>query len=250
MNDKITQIFIFCAGRGERMMPLTEHTPKPLLKVHDKTILGHILEKVQKISSLKTIIINAFYLADEIVDFVKSVNDPRIIVSRESEKIETGGGLLFARDKIDLSQPLITLNGDVVWRDQNGSSDLNYLYNKFNPNKHDFLLGLKKTSQFLGYDGNGDFDLLENNNLARDFSNSALSISRSHVYVGMQVLNPKILIDPNYVANLPKNFSVSQFYRNAVGDNFVLNRVDGVELEGDYFHVGTPQNLELATKNF
>ena len=55
---KITQAFIFCAGRGERMRPLTEFTPKPLLEVKNKKILDYILEKLQEISSLEKICAN------------------------------------------------------------------------------------------------------------------------------------------------------------------------------------------------
>jgi len=249
MNN-ITQVFIFCAGRGERMMPLTQSTPKPLLKVQNKSILGHILDKVQKISSVQKILINAFYLADEIVDFVKSVNDPRIIISRESEKIETGGGLFFALDKIDVNQPLLTLNGDVLWHDKAEISDMEYLFSKFNSTKHDFLLGLKKTSEFYGYDGCGDFDLIENELLVRDFSSQSLQIERSFVYVGMQILNPQILASAKTLNQFSKCFSVSQFYKNSVGKNFILNRINGIELSGKYFHVGTPENLELANQEF
>ena len=52
---KITQAFIFCAGRGERMRPLTDSTPKPLLEVKNKKILDYILVKLQEVSSLEKI---------------------------------------------------------------------------------------------------------------------------------------------------------------------------------------------------
>ena len=139
--SKITQAFIFCAGRGERMRPLTDSTPKPLLEVKNKKILDYILEKLQKISSLEKIIINAFYLADEIEKHIISLNNPKIILSREVEKVETGGGLVYALDKIDIDKPLLTLNGDVLWRDQNNFSDIDFLSENFDINAHDFLLG-------------------------------------------------------------------------------------------------------------
>ena len=145
---KITQAFIFCAGRGERMRPLTDSTPKPLLEVKNKKILDYILEKLQKISSLEKIIINAFYLADEIEKHIISLNNPKIILSREVEKVETGGGLVYALDKIDVDKPLLTLNGDVLWRDQNNFSDIDFLSENFDINSHDFLLGLKKVEDY------------------------------------------------------------------------------------------------------
>jgi MurNAc alpha-1-phosphate uridylyltransferase len=150
---QITQAFIFCAGRGERMRPLTDLTPKPLVAVKNKKMLDYILAKLEKISSLKKIIINAYYLADEIEKHIRTLNNPKIILSREIEKIETGGGLVYALDKIDINKPLLTLNGDVLWHDKNNFSDINFLSENFDINSHDFLLGLKKTEDYLGYDG-------------------------------------------------------------------------------------------------
>jgi len=243
---KISQVFIFCAGRGERMMPLTQSTPKPLLKINDQPILGHLIDKIAKITTIEKIIINAYYLAEEIINYTKSLQNPKIIISREKEKIETGGGLFYALNKIDLNSPLLTLNGDVLWRDEKDFADMEYLFNNFDVNKHDFLLGLKKTNDFLGYDGSGDFNLNQNGNLIRDFSSNNPC---EYVYVGMQVLNPKYLLMQKQQQNLPQCFSVSHFYKSAVDKNYLLSRIDGRELRGKYFHIGTPQNLELA-KNF
>ena len=245
---KITQAFIFCAGQGERMRPLTESTPKPLLEVKNKKILDYILEKLQEISSLEKIIINAYYLADEIEKHSHSLNNPKIILSREVEKVETGGGLIYALDKIDIDKPLLTLNGDVLWRNKNNFSDLNFLIDNFDISAHDFLLGLKKVEDYWGYDGNpqcrGDFDLI-GKELHRKKAENNQIISMSHVYVGLQVLNPKVLL-----GNHDKCFSISKFYKSAVNSANILDRIEGVELRGDYFHVGTPQHLELANREF
>jgi len=245
--SKISQVFIFCAGRGERMMPHTATTPKPLLKIKNQAILSRILDYLNLISSVERIIINTFYLSNEFENFLSQINNPKIILSKETNKIETGGGLIYALDKIDLNQPLITLNGDVLWHDAENFSDLNYIYDNFLKTDCDFLLGLKKTGDFLGYDGKGDFNL-NGNLLQRNFNNH--DDHQSHVYVGMQVINPLIL--KNFAKENPAktSFSVAEFYKNAVGANYILNRVSGLELKGQYFHIGTPQNLELVDRNF
>ena len=49
---KITQAFIFAAGRGERMMPLTKNLPKPLIKVRGKALIDHIIEKLDNMPSI------------------------------------------------------------------------------------------------------------------------------------------------------------------------------------------------------
>lgn len=229
---KITQAFIFAAGRGERMRPLTDSIPKPLVKIKGKAIIDYAIEKLDKIPTLEKIIINGFYLSEKIAEHIKKLDNPKIIFSAEIEKVETGGGLVFARDKIDLEKPLLTVNGDVLWQENSVIDDIEYLASHWSSKNCDILLGLKKTADYIGYDGNihggGDF-VLQGNNLCR-FPDTAMS----HVFVGLQIINPKIL------EHAPgKCFSMSHFYKEAVGEGGLVHRINGVELKGKYFHIGT-----------
>lgn len=240
---KITQSFIFAAGRGERMKPLTDSTPKPLVKIKDQAIIDYILEKLEKISDIKKIIINGFYLAEQIENHIKELNNPKIIFSRESEKVETGGGLLFAKDMLDFDEPLLTINGDVLWQENSVISDIELMVKNWNPQEHDILLGLKKTEEYLGYDGNvhggGDF-FFEGGKLLR-----IPDQKMTHVFVGLQIINPKIL-ESAEKDGVGKCFSMSHFYRSAVGEGGLLHRVGGVELKGKYFHIGTPEAVKMT----
>jgi N-acetyl-alpha-D-muramate 1-phosphate uridylyltransferase len=225
---KITQAFIFAAGRGERMRPLTDSIPKPLVKINGKAIIDYAIEKLDAISDIKKIIINGFYLADQIEAHIRNLNNPKVIFSRENEKIETGGGLVFAGDKIDLSSPILTINGDVLWQDFDENSDVKNICNAWQKADCDILLGLKKTEDYMGYEGSGDFNF-DGKKLTRFFDEKM-----SHAFVGMQIINPKIL------EKAPaKCFSMSHFYKEAVGENGVVQRVHAVELAGKYFHIGT-----------
>ena len=80
---ELTQAFIFAAGRGERMRPLTDTIPKPLVKIKNKAIIDYAIEKIDQIPSIKKIIINGFYLAPQIEKHVKKLNNPKIIFSHE-----------------------------------------------------------------------------------------------------------------------------------------------------------------------
>ncbi len=239
---KITQAFIFAAGRGERMRPLTDLIPKPLVKINGKAIIDYTIEKLDKISEIKEIIINGFYLANQVEEHIKNLNNPKIIFSREVEKVETGGGLLFAKDKIDLNQPLLTINGDVLWQETNGVSDIKMICDAWEKNDCDILMGLKKTEDYLGYEGNkhggGDFDFYDQKLLR--FSDKKMT----HVFVGLQIIDPKIL------QKAPsKSFSMSHFYKEAVDQNGLMQRVSGVELAGKYFHIGTVDAVKMTEEN-
>ncbi len=236
---KLTQAFIFAAGRGERMRPLTDVIPKPLVKIKDKAIIDYTIEKLAHFPDIKKIIINGFYLADQIEEHIKKLNNPKIIFSRENEKVETGGALLFAQDKIDLDSPLLTINGDILWREEGLISDIELMakqwetlqQSKEENEKCDILLGLKRKEEYLGYEGNqhggGDFDLF-NGNLFR-----VPDVEMNYVFVGLQIINPRIL------AKAPsKCFSMFYFYKSAVGEGGFVHRIKGVELKGRYFHIG------------
>ena len=235
---EITQAFIFCAGRGERMRPFTDTIPKPLVKINGKAILDYSLEKINKISSIKKIIVNGFYLANQVEKHLQKSNNSKIIFSHEEEKIETGGALIFAKKYIDYSQPLLLINGDVLWQEKNNQSDIELLCKHWNSEAYDLLLGLKKTDQYHGFerkkDGTiGDFNF-ENNQLFR-FSNQSMT----HAYVGLQIINPAIL------STAPsKCFSMSHYFYAKINENGLLERVGGVELLGEYFHIG---NVEAVS---
>ena len=245
MTIEISQAFIFAAGRGERMRPVTDTLPKPLVKIRNKPILDYAIEKLSAISSINKIIINGFYLAEQIEAYVQNLNNKKIIFSRETKKIETGGGLLFAKDKIDFNKPLLLINGDTLWQENNLSSDIKKLYDAYSANSCDIMLGLKKTADFLGYEGNnnggGDFNLDKKNGALQKISNQAMS----HVFVGLQIINPKILNRVN-----EKCFSMSLFYQEALRSDNKLEGVKGVELEGNYFHVGTVAAIAETEKYF
>ena len=83
---------ILAAGRGERMLPLTERIPKPMLVISGSTILDRAIEHLFK-TGIKKIVINTSHLASNIEDHVIKLNDKRLFLSSEKEPLETGGGV-------------------------------------------------------------------------------------------------------------------------------------------------------------
>ncbi|CAA6825948.1 MAG: Glucose-1-phosphate thymidylyltransferase (EC [uncultured Sulfurovum sp.] len=152
---------ILAAGLGSRMKPLTNHTPKPLLKVGTKSLIVWHIEQLKKAGFLE-IVINVAYLGQQIIDYLGDGSDfgVRIVFSDEQEEgpLETAGGIIKALAY--LSDTFLVVNGD-VWTDYNYDKNFKLLENNLahlilveNP-EHNvegdfFLTGTKEKYTFSG----------------------------------------------------------------------------------------------------
>ena len=104
---------ILAAGRGERMRPLTDHLPKPLLKVAGKMLIEYHLEKL-KAAQITDVIINHAWLGEKIEQAVGdgSRYGLKIVYSAEDEALETAGGILNALPLLG-NEAFIVINGDI-----------------------------------------------------------------------------------------------------------------------------------------
>lgn len=105
---------ILAAGRGERMRPLTDHTPKPLLAVGGKPLIHYHIEAL-KAAGITDLVINVAHLGEKIEAALGdgSALGVRIVYSREPEgALETGGGIVEALPLLG-GGPFLAVNGDV-----------------------------------------------------------------------------------------------------------------------------------------
>jgi MurNAc alpha-1-phosphate uridylyltransferase len=108
---------ILAAGRGERMRPLTDAVPKPLLPVAGKPLLAHLIERLAQ-AGLRDLVINHAHLGERIVEYFGDGArfGVRIAYSPEAQGgLETGGGIFQALPLIT-SDPFMVVNGD-IWTD-------------------------------------------------------------------------------------------------------------------------------------
>lgn len=103
---------ILAAGRGERLRPLTDSRPKPLLEVQGKPLIVHHLESLAE-SQVREVVINVSWLGEQIKDMLGDGREfgLRIEYSEESEALETAGGIIQALDK--LGDRFIVVNADI-----------------------------------------------------------------------------------------------------------------------------------------
>ncbi|MGE0875062.1 MAG: N-acetylmuramate alpha-1-phosphate uridylyltransferase MurU [Burkholderiales bacterium] len=104
---------ILAAGRGERLRPLTDRTPKPLIEVGGKPLVAWHLERLAR-SGLRDVVINVSHLAEMIEARLGdgSAWGVSIAYSREAEALETAGGIATARELLG-AEPFLLVNADV-----------------------------------------------------------------------------------------------------------------------------------------
>ena len=224
---KINTAIILCAGYGKRLIPLTLETPKPLLKLKDKTVLENCINLIIKLK-IKKIFLNTFYLKDQIFDFVKKKNFPIDIQIIEDGKeiLNTGGGIM---NMINCSQDndFLIFNPDTLWS-ENYTNEIKNMCNFYFSNElSNILLTVEKK---LSFDKSfkGDFEL-RNNLLEKANKNN-------FIYIGCQILN----------RNLFKNFKVENFSISDIWNELLKkNELNGYESFNKFFHL---TNLETFKK--
>jgi len=104
---------ILAAGRGERMRPISDHVPKPLLPVAGKPLIVHQLLKFSAIG-IKEIVINLSYQAEQIKNFLGDGKDYGVDIhySIEPVALETGGGIYQALPLLG-KEPFIVISADI-----------------------------------------------------------------------------------------------------------------------------------------
>ena len=106
------KVMILAAGYGKRLLPLTKETPKPLLKVGNKTLIQHNIEHLIK-NDFTELVINISHLGHMIENHVKEkFSNMNIEFSKEDKPLGTGGGILNAIDLLG-DENFLVMNSDI-----------------------------------------------------------------------------------------------------------------------------------------
>lgn len=224
---KIETALILCAGYGKRVKPLTDVTPKPLLKINDLTLLQRCINLIESLD-INHILLNTFYLQDEIKNYIKNNNfKAKISIIEDGDKIlDTGGGILNLMNASS-SEDFFIFNPDTLWN-KDYIIELKEMESFYFKKKLNNILML--VNQSLSFDENlkGDFSLNENSISKNNVNN--------YIYTGCQILNK----------NSFKNLNVETFsIRNIWNDFIKKNQLYGYESKKKFLHV---TNLDIFKK--
>lgn len=219
------------AGLGLRMRPITDKTPKPMIKVAGRTLLDHALDRLVAVGVQKAVV-NTHHLGDQIIDHLKFRRDLEIVISDEADQLlETGGGVKKALAHFG-DDPFYVANADILWLNSNTDA-LQRLADLWEDDKMDALLLLHSTVEAYGYRGRGDFIVDPLGKLAR---RPEREIS-PYVYTGVEILHPRAM----------KDTPDGPFSLNLVFDRLIeQERLYGIVHDGEWFDIGTPAGLNQA----
>lgn len=208
---------ILAAGRGERMRPLTDHTPKPLLMVGGKPLIVWHLERLAA-TGFKEVVINHAHLGEQIETKLGNGSQWGLHIRYSPEKtaLETAGGIANAMPLLG-DAPFLVVNGDVFTDIDFGAlrlaaPDLAHLVMVDNPPQH----------------AAGDFGLLDGK------LNAEGTVKLTFSGVG--------LYQPSLFAGIVRGEGarLAPLLKAAMADGLV----SGTHHSGQWHDIGTPERLQ------
>lgn len=217
-----THAMILAAGRGERMRPLTDRTPKPLLPVAGKPLIQYHVEALAR-AGVSRLVVNHAHLGEQIVAFLGDGARWGVSITYSAEPagaLETGGGIQHALPLLG-DGPFWVVNGD-VWTDYPflarpiPEGSLAHLVMVDNPEHHpqgDFVLS-------------GDGSVADAGDGRLTYS--GIGIYRAELFTGCQ----------------PGAYPLAPLLRQAMASG----RVSGEYYAGRWLDIGTPERLDMLDK--
>ena len=229
---------IFAAGLGTRLRPLTDNTPKALVKINGKSLLEHNIIKL-KIAGFDHIVVNIHHFGQQIIDFLAENNnfDTDIRISDERELLlDTGGGIRKALSMFDDDNPVLIHNVDII-----SDIDLKTVYEQHLINNCDATLCIasRKTSRYL---------LFDENMRMRGWTNISTGEVKGEKAVNMFAFSGIHVVSKNIISSLEKNpkmvFPIMEYYISECANKNIIGHV--LPEKTKWVDCGKPESLDVA----
>ena len=223
---------VFAAGMGTRMRPITDTLPKPLVRIAGRTMLDHMLDRLDA-AGVTRAIVNVHYRADQIEAHLQGRTAPEIVVSDERARLlDQAGGIRRMLGELG-PDPFVICNTDAVWI-AGPRPNLPRLFADWDPERMDVLLLVAEAAGSVGVDWPGDFHMDPEGRLARRAEGDVAPF----VYAGVGIVKPEAFagLDDGTPVRLAPFFF----------DAAAKGRLFGTRLDGLWLHVGTPDAIGEA----
>lgn len=236
------QAMILAAGLGTRLKPLTDFTPKALIKIDGEPLLKRVITKLKRAGCTR-IIINVHHLSGQIIQYLAVNNNfgLDVRISDESEKLlNTGGGIKKAEPLFNGQEPIIIHNVDIL-----SNVDLKELYNEHLRTKADvtMLTSVRKTKRYLLIDKNSKLKgriKIDNDGIESSVPATQVEQFNKVAFAGIHVFSPILFKEMRKKWN--DAFSIIDFYlacteqydiRCCVNENLKLMDAGKIDTIGD-----------------
>lgn len=219
------------AGLGERMRPLTNDRPKPMVALGGRPQIDYALDRLRD-AGVTRVVINLHYLGGKIRDHLRLCTQPEIVFSDETDLLlGPGGGVVKALPLLG-DEPFFVHNCDSFWR-ADGGAILHRMAEVWDEARMDALLLLAPLGNASHFEGPGDYFMDGDGAIRRNVA----KVEAPYAYCGVQIAHPRLFVDAPQGA-----FSTVQLWDRAEQ----AGRLFGMELDAHWFHTGTPEALAAA----
>ena len=236
MAEKITQAFILAAGRGKRMLQLTDDKPKPLVEVAGKALIDYNVERLQD-AGIKDCVVNLCYKGEMIKTHLQQKGGLNFIFSEEEEALETGGGIKHALPKMK-REAFVVVNSDALWTEADGHCLIKDMIAAWDESRHDMMLMLQPLENAYDTARNGDYNITADGFLERRRDREAKA---AYLYGGVLIVHPRVF----------DNEPEGRYWLIDIFDRLEHEKRLGYHIhQGKWFHVGNPEATAVAEDYF
>lgn len=220
--ERFPDVMLLAAGLGERLRPLTQTTPKPLVRVAGTALIDRVIANARA-EGAERFVVNTHHLAGEVVTHFAGRND--VTVLTEETLLDTGGGVRNALQHLT-SDPVLVMNADAFWR-RDVDHPLARLRARHRATRAALTVLCVHPLRATGFARSHDFCL---DPLGRVTLDTGLPV----IYAG------SALIERTLFEDMPDGpFSLIKVFEKALA----AGTVAGAFLDASWFHVGDPQGL-------
>jgi NDP-sugar pyrophosphorylase family protein len=233
---------IFAAGRGTRLRPITDHTPKALVQVGGVPMLERVLLKLIS-AGFDEVIVNIHHHPQQVIDFLKTKNNFGISISLSDESgllLDTGGGLKKVEWFFDDGQPFLVHNVDIL-----SDVDLTSIFEEHlrNNSLTTLVVQKRKTDRLLLFDRNLNLIGWKNALTGTVRMPVEKEVMYEYAFCGIHVIDPELfkLIHQEGV------YTIIDVYLDVIKNQIIK----GIEITNTFWtDIGNLQNLKEAENHF
>lgn len=222
-----TKAMLLAAGLGQRMRPVTDTMPKPMVSVGGKRLIDWTLDSLPA-GGVSEAVVNVHYLAPLLVRHLAGRSNPHVTISDETDQLmDTGGGVAKALPLLG-ADPFFVCNCDAIILD-GAVPAARRLVNGWN-DALDVLMLVHPRETAHGFDGPGDFFVAADGRMTR----RGTAAEAPYVYAGLFLMHPRAMAGA----------AVEPFSLNRIWDKAIAHdRMRAIVHDGRWFHVGTPEAI-------